>query len=330
MEFEDLTDDEFVGFMNSMNDKQKAKYNNSSKEAQQTQRQAYKQQLKYNGALSAAKGDTLQNSRAPQIGSEELTKATPTMANAAAHNEIVQDTLKGPEMKAKDGTEIKQGLGSVEGGDKPITERQAEEAEIAANGNAPVETGSVGASTIPTTEAAKKDPATRYKMKSIFEAYAEGEIDKSTRNYLIADTIGTFAKNLGKDIGNVAAAYSGGTMNNERDESLWSKRNSAMAQAGTEAEAAGVENSREYRQAEMDKLQRKAQNLENWNIEDSRHLANIVESTLYDKNGKLRYDPASKEFANITQQVQALRSGGAVNRSMLQQLMNWITHGTGF
>lgn len=82
-----------------------------------------------------------------------------------------------------------------------------------------------------------------YKLKSILQAYHDGDIDEGSRDYLIANTLSTFARNLGRDMGNVAAAYSGGTMNNERDEDLWSQRNERMANQAITSEEAGVEGS---------------------------------------------------------------------------------------
>ncbi len=82
----------------------------------------------------------------------------------------------------------------------------------------------------------QKDPEQKYKMKSIQQAYYDGEIDKDTRDYLLIDTFSKFARNMGKDIGNIAAAYSGGTVNNDRETSQWDARNAAMAQSGINAE----------------------------------------------------------------------------------------------
>lgn len=82
----------------------------------------------------------------------------------------------------------------------------------------------------------QKDPEQKYKMKSIQQAYYDGEIDKDTRDYLLVDTFSKFARNMGKDIGNIAAAYSGGTVNNDRETSQWDARNAAMAQSGINAE----------------------------------------------------------------------------------------------
>lgn len=76
----------------------------------------------------------------------------------------------------------------------------------------------------------------RYKLRSIMDAYNEGLLDEESRDYLIMDVIAKFVRNLGKDIGNIAAAYTGGTINNEREESIWSKRNEEMAKKAINAE----------------------------------------------------------------------------------------------
>ena len=173
-----------------------------------------------------------------------------------------------------------------------------------------------------TKEAAKKDPQTRWKMKSIMQAYYDGDFGepgspeaKSNRNYLLADTVSTFLRNTG---------------HNTSEDSIWGRRNKEMASSAIEGEKTGVQGSDASFKARMNELQIKAQNLANWNVEDSRKLADMVESTLYDKNGKLRYRPDSKTFKDLTQQIQALRSGGSVNNSMITQLMQWISHGIGY
>ena len=92
-----------------------------------------------------------------------------------------------------------------------------------------------------------KDPeeeaAAKYKIKSIMDAYYDGDIDKNTRNFMIADTIAKFLRNTGKDIANIGAQYTGGAIDNSREESMWDARNQEMAKQGISAEAATVENS---------------------------------------------------------------------------------------
>ena len=171
-------------------------------------------------------------------------------------------------------------------------------------------------------EAAKNDPQTRWKMKSIMQAYYDGDFGelgspeaKSNRNYLLADTVSTFLRNTG---------------HNTSEDSIWGRRNKEMASSAIEGEKTGVQGSDANFMARMNELQIKAQNLANWNAEDSRKLADMVESTLYYEDGRLRYKPDSKTFKDLTQQIQALRSGGSVNNSMISQLFQWISHRTGF
>ena len=228
IEFEDLSDDEFTSFMNSLSDKDKAKYNSMTPEQQRTVRQGHKQNLKYNGL--------------------ESSKHTPA---ALANNDIVQDTLRGGTEQNKAGEEVSTGLGSIEGGDKSLNERQQELADpTPTGGKASEETNTEGSvyTTKNLMEQAKIDPTQRWKMKSIMEAYYDGSIDRSTRNYMLADSLSTFARNTGKDLANVAAAYTGGTVDNERDTSLWEARNAELAKSAIESEKAGVSGSREQRE----------------------------------------------------------------------------------
>ena len=85
-----------------------------------------------------------------------------------------------------------------------------------------------------------------YNIKSIQQAYYDGTIDKSTRDYMMADAIAKFARNTGKDIGNIGAQFTGGAIDNNREEALWDTRNKELfgnkitaetaQQAGTQKE----------------------------------------------------------------------------------------------
>lgn len=83
-------------------------------------------------------------------------------------------------------------------------------------------------------EKAKQE--SKYKLRSIMDAYNEGLLDEKSRDYLIVDTLSKFARNTGKDLANLAAAYTGGSMNNDRETSIWEERNKAMAEKGIGAE----------------------------------------------------------------------------------------------
>ncbi len=65
-------------------------------------------------------------------------------------------------------------------------------------------------------------------MMSIWDAYRAGDIDKETAGYFTIDAIANLAKNLGRSIGNVGAQFSGGTIDNGHDSSLWEQRRGSM------------------------------------------------------------------------------------------------------
>lgn len=91
---------------------------------------------------------------------------------------------------------------------------------------------------------AKKE--SRYKIRSIMDAYNEGILDEKSRDYLIVDTLSKFARNMGKDISNIGAAYTGGSQNNEREDSIWSKRNEEMAGKAIGAEGNKLRSEDQY------------------------------------------------------------------------------------
>lgn len=76
----------------------------------------------------------------------------------------------------------------------------------------------------------------KYKIRSIMDAYNEGLLDPESRDYLIVDALSKFARNTGKDLANLAAAYTGGSQNNDRESGIWEERNKAMAEKGIGAE----------------------------------------------------------------------------------------------
>ena len=94
------------------------------------------------------------------------------------------------------------------------------------------------------------------KVRSLQQAYYDGNIDKGTRDYMMADAIAKFARNTGRDIGNIGAQYTGGTVNNNFETPEWDKRNEELFKQQTSAEAATIANSDKEREAT-------AQNLEN-------------------------------------------------------------------
>ena len=134
-------------------------------------------------------------------------------------------------------------------GDLPNpSEEQLIKGKVDNAGAAPTKAGSTASAPSPTNNAnadAKEQEAeaTKYKVKSIMDAYYDGDIDKNTRNFMIADSIAKFLRNTGKDIANIGAQYTGGAIDNSREDSMWDARNQEMAKQGISAEAATVENS---------------------------------------------------------------------------------------
>lgn len=94
-----------------------------------------------------------------------------------------------------------------------------------------------------------------YNIKSIQQAYYDGTIDKSTRDYMMADAIAKFARNTGRDIGNIGAQFTGGTIDTNRDEALWNKRNEALFQNKITAEQAKQTGSEAAMKRQKDELE---------------------------------------------------------------------------
>jgi len=111
----------------------------------------------------------------------------------------------------------------------------------------------------------EKEQAYKQTAKSIWDAYANGDIDKSTRDYLWMNSLATFASNMGDEANKVAAAYGGGVASPENAESIWEQRQNEMASNEIQQEAENITGSPAWRKAysEMQSL-------------DSREIANKV------------------------------------------------------
>ena len=101
-------------------------------------------------------------------------------------------------------------------------------------------------------------------VQSIMQAYYSGKIDKNTRDYMLADTIAKFARNTGRDIGNIGAQFTGGAINNNYETSEWNRRNSALAGNETTARLAEQEGSEANlkRQSDLESLKQQKLNTE--------------------------------------------------------------------
>lgn len=146
------------------------------------------------------------------------------------------------------------------------------------------------------------------KVRSIQQAYYDGGIDKSTRDYMMADAIAKFARNTGRDIGNIGAQFTGGAINNNYETPSWNDRNTELFKQQTSAEAAGIENS--------DKgAQRRQQNANATSTELSNEKNNRVLD--FSRNVKKMAEDARKKgdenTAIILDYLAASEAGGNLN-----------------
>ena len=65
-------------------------------------------------------------------------------------------------------------------------------------------------------------------MYGIIDAMKNHDIDPSTGVYFMLDALSKAARNTGIDIGNIGAQFSGGTVRNDYQDSLWNQRRSKM------------------------------------------------------------------------------------------------------
>lgn len=79
-------------------------------------------------------------------------------------------------------------------------------------------------------------------MMSIWDAYNNGLIDKETAGYFTIDALATLAKNLGRGIGNVGAQFTGGSIDQSHDESMWDKRKNEIFSQELQGEAESIDN----------------------------------------------------------------------------------------
>lgn len=99
-----------------------------------------------------------------------------------------------------------------------------------------------------------KESKDRYNksMMSIWDAYHNGLFGldengepskdaKARAMYYTVDAIANLAKNLGRSIGNVGAQFSGGTIDNGHDTSMWEQRRDSMFNTELQKETEGVD-----------------------------------------------------------------------------------------
>lgn len=132
--------------------------------------------------------------------------------------------------------------------------------DVTVTEEAPVEQDNSDIENKPEAEEEKKQ---RYQMKSIWDAYRDGDIDANTRDYLMIDAISNSVHNFAQDQGKIAAAYGGGNFNANYKDSAWDQRNKEMMKQGISSEAATVEGSDKEMERQLQRIQANAGKLSN-------------------------------------------------------------------
>ena len=127
-----------------------------------------------------------------------------------------------------------------------------------------VEEASVVAQPVKSDTLEEKAAKNDYKKstKSIWDAYYNGDIDKTTATYFTLDAIATLSKNLGREIGNVGAQFTGGTIDNNMDTSKWDQRQNELfnEEIQKEKESLGGPAGRQARSEELGLTSQEIQN----------------------------------------------------------------------
>lgn len=109
---------------------------------------------------------------------------------------------------------------------------------------------------------------------SIWDAYYNGDIDKSTAVYFTIDAIATLSKNLGREIGNVGAQFTGGTIDNNFETSDWENRKNQLLNEANQMQAEEL-GGPAARKAEAETLANKGAALGNVSQEIQNQVASI-------------------------------------------------------
>ena len=109
---------------------------------------------------------------------------------------------------------------------------------------------------------------------SIWDAYYNGDIDKSTAVYFTIDAVAKLAGNLGKRIGNVGAQFTGGTIDNNFETSDWENRRDQLLNEANQMQAEEL-GGPAARKAESEKLANEGAALGNVSQEIQNEVASI-------------------------------------------------------
>ena len=139
-------------------------------------------------------------------------------------------------------------------GDKPEEEKKTENAEPKVE-NAEANTDADTKKETPKDSGSKKNKKYKSSMYGIIDAMKNGDIDPSTGIYFMLDALSKAARNTGIDIGNIGAQFSGGTVRDDYQDSLWNQRRSKMFENEMTSEInkqEGTDKEMEYNLAKQD------------------------------------------------------------------------------
>lgn len=157
------------------------------------------------------------------------------LANAAGDTKTV-DKLVNETTKTYNNVTKGAAVPKGDGKDFQIGDKQPEE-EKKTNTNAEPKVENAETNTNPDTKketpkdsGSKENKNKKYKssMYGIIDAMKNGDIDTSTGIYFMLDALSKAARNTGIDIGNIGAQFSGGTVRNDYQDSLWNQRRNKM------------------------------------------------------------------------------------------------------
>ena len=117
----------------------------------------------------------------------------------------------------------------------------------------------------------------------IWDAYNKGLISKEAAGYFTVDAIATFAKNLGRGVGNVGAQFTGGTIDNNKDQSMWDKRKESVFAEELQGEKEGL-GSKEERTAKSEEMDNTLKSLKVDREQTINNLVDKFNSKANDKN----------------------------------------------
>ena len=223
-------------------------------EIQEANKSPLQKQAEKMGAVQAQVTQPAKNYK-PEIKTDEK----PSMSKFGEFGQKLEDSFNQEDL-AVSGDELeKQITGqSTAAQNQAIKPGEKAERRLAEEGKLPEETkqtiteelggagGNASSAGETNSDDSDKDKASKKKynqsMMSIWDAYHNGLIDKETAGYFTIDALATLAKNLGRSIGNVGAQFSGGTIDQGHDESMWEQRRNEIFNQELQGESEGIQN----------------------------------------------------------------------------------------